>query len=172
MLQNNTRKITLMALLIAIGAFTSHLIWFPAGFANAYPMQHAINVVAGIFLGPGPAVLVAFLIGLLRIILGTGTLLAFPGGMAGALLAGIGFKLARKRFYGAFVGEVFGTSIIGALLSIPIARLVLGHEAVIYFYIPPFAVSALVGAFIGVGLSVILERVRGGNFFSVTNHQY
>ncbi|ACB86048.1 energy coupling factor transporter S component ThiW [Natranaerobius thermophilus] len=170
MLQNNTRKITLMALLIAIGTFTSHLIWFPAGFAKAYPMQHAINVIAGIFLGPGPAVLIAFMIGLLRNILGIGTLLAFPGGMAGALLAGIGFKMARQRPYGAFIGEVFGTSIIGALLSVPIARLILGHEAVIYFYIPPFAISAIVGAFIGVGLSVVLERVRGDRSISMTDH--
>ncbi|OWZ82664.1 energy coupling factor transporter S component ThiW [Natranaerobius trueperi] len=128
-------------------------------------MQHTINVMAGIFLGPGPAVLTAFLVGLLRNILGIGTLLAFPGGMAGALLAGIGFKIARQRPYGAFIGEVFGTSIIGALLSVLIARFVLGHEAVIYFYVPPFAVSAIVGAFIGIGLSVVLERVPGRQIY-------
>ncbi len=169
MLNNKTRQVTLMALLIAIGTFTSHLIWFPAGVAKAYPMQHAINVIAGVFLGPGPAVLVAFLIGILRNMLGVGTLLAFPGGMVGAFLAGVGYKIARGKTTGAFVGEVVGSSVIGALLSVPIARLILGHEAVVFFYVPPFAVSSILGGMIGVGLVVALERVQSRKGISQTN---
>ncbi len=74
------RKLTVMSVFIAIGIVGSQFIWFPAGVAKAYPVQHAINVMAAISLGTGPAVLIAFLMALIRNLLGLGTLLAFPGG--------------------------------------------------------------------------------------------
>src|SRR5690625_4115032 len=80
-----TKLITTMAVFIAIGTLASQLIWFPAGVAKAYPVQHAINVMAAVILGTGPAVTIAFIIGVLRNLLGLGSLLAFPGGMIGAL---------------------------------------------------------------------------------------
>src|SRR5690625_7495252 len=67
-----------MSVFVAIGTIGSQLLWFPAGIAKAYPVQHAINVIAAIMLGPGPAVAIAFMIGLLRNMLGLGSLLAFP----------------------------------------------------------------------------------------------
>src|SRR5690625_3051636 len=85
---NRTLLLTTMSVFVAIGTIGSQLLWFPAGIAKAYPVQHAINVIAAIMLGPGPAVAIAFMIGLLRNMLGIGSLLAFPGGMIGALLAG------------------------------------------------------------------------------------
>ncbi|MFX0559678.1 energy coupling factor transporter S component ThiW [Tepidibacillus infernus] len=44
------KQLTLMAMLVAIGTITSTLIWFPAGIAKAYPMQHAINVISAVVL--------------------------------------------------------------------------------------------------------------------------
>src|SRR5699024_6862083 len=73
---------------VAIGTIGSQFLWFPASIAKAYPVQHAINVMAAVRLGPGPAVAIAFMIALLRILLGIGSILAFPGGMIGAFLAG------------------------------------------------------------------------------------
>jgi energy coupling factor transporter S component ThiW len=63
---NNTRKLTTMALFVAIGVLGSQFIWFPAGIAKAYPVQHAVNVLAAVMLGTGPAVMIAFVIGLIR----------------------------------------------------------------------------------------------------------
>ncbi|MCR3922049.1 MAG: energy coupling factor transporter S component ThiW, partial [Firmicutes bacterium] len=88
------RKLTGMALLIAMGTAAGIFsIPIPLLGAKVAPVQHAINVLAAVLFGPGPAVMVAFLIALLRNLLGTGTILAFPGGMIGALVAGLAYRV-------------------------------------------------------------------------------
>jgi len=134
-----------MAMLIAIGIVGSTFIWFPAGVARAYPVQHAVNVIAAVILGPGPAILIAFAIGLLRNLLGLGTILAFPGGMAGAFLAGLAYRW-RKKKSAAVVGEVIGTGIIGSFLAAPLAQFFLGQAVGVFFFIPAFLISSASGA--------------------------
>lgn len=151
-----TRLLTTMAVLIAVGTLGSQFIWFPAGIAKAYPVQHAVNVIAGIILGPGPAVIIAFVIGLLRNMLGLGSLLAFPGGMIGAFFAGYCFKLFNRN-YAAAIGEVVGTGIIGALFSVPFAKIFMGTAFAAFFFIPPFLVSSISGSVIAL---VIAARVN------------
>src|SRR5690625_5728350 len=114
-----------MSVFVAIGTIGSQLLWFPAGIAKAYPVQHAINVIAAIMLGPGPAVAIAFMIGLLRNMLGIGSLLAFPGGMIGALLAGYFYQRVRKKG-AAVLGEVIGSGIFASLPSVLIADTLMG----------------------------------------------
>lgn len=152
----NIRFITLMAVFVAIGTIGASFLWFPAGVAKAYPVQHAINVIAAITLGPMPGVLIAFMTSLLRNMLGLGTIIAFPGAMCGALLAGLAYKWLRLKG-AAFVGEVFGTTVIGGLLAVPIAYALMGSAAGVLAFIPAFFVSSLTGAIIGV---FIAERVR------------
>lgn len=147
-MKNRTRLLTLMAVLVAIGTIGSHLLWFPAGVARAYPVQHAINVLAAIMLGPGPAVIIAFMISLLRNLLGLGTLVAFPGAMIGAFVAGVLYKKSKK-YPMAAVGEVIGTGIIGSFFAVPIANLLMGSSAGALAFIPPFIVSSVTGALIG-----------------------
>lgn len=153
---NRTRLITTMAVFVAIGTLGSQLLWFPAGIAKAYPVQHAINVIAAIILGPGPAVIIAFMIGLLRNLLGLGTLLAFPGGMIGAFLAGFLYQRIGKKIWAA-IGEVIGTGIIGSLFSVPFAKIVLGSSFGALFFMPSFLVSSITGAFIAI---FIVSRVK------------
>lgn len=153
---NRTRLITTMAVFVAIGTVTAQLLWFPAGVARAYPVQHAVNVMAAVILGPGPAVGIAFMIGLLRNMLGLGTLLAFPGGMVGALLAGYLYRLFGKAGWAA-VGEFIGSGVIGALIAVPIANLLMGDGAGALVFIPPFLISSIAGAFIG---WFIVSRVK------------
>src|SRR5690625_2582423 len=136
---NRTRLLTIMALLVAIGTLGSQFIWFPAGVAKAYPVQHAVNVSAAVMLGPGPAVIIAFVIGLLRNMLGLGSLLAFPGGMIGAFFAGYLYRTFGKKYFAA-IGEVIGTGIIGALFSVPFAKILMGTTFGALFFIPPFLV--------------------------------
>ena len=156
---NRTRLITTMAVLIAIGTLGSQLLWFPAGIAKAYPVQHAVNVIAAILLGPGPAVIIAFMIGLLRNLLGLGTLLAFPGGMIGAFLAGFLYQRFRKKGWAA-VGEIIGTGIIGSLFSVPFAKFFLGSAFGALFFMPSFLVSSITGATIAL---FIASRVQYQN---------
>src|SRR5699024_10908177 len=120
-----TRLLTTMALLVAVGTLGAQFIWFPAGIAKAYPVQHAVNVIAAVLLGPGPAVIIAFLISLLRNILGLGSLLAFPGAMIGAFLAGILYRKFQRNYFAA-IGEIIGTGIIGAFAAVPFAKIFMG----------------------------------------------
>ena len=48
-------KLTLAALLVAIGTLSAHLIYIPAGISKCFPVQHAINVLGAVILGPGYA---------------------------------------------------------------------------------------------------------------------
>ena len=48
-------KLTLAALLVAIGTLSAHLIYIPAGISKCFPVQHAINVLGAVIFGPGYA---------------------------------------------------------------------------------------------------------------------
>lgn len=156
---NRTRLITLMSVFIAIGTISAQLIWFPAGVARAYPVQHAINVMAAVTLGPGPAVIIAFMISLLRNMLGLGTLLAFPGAMIGALFAGFLYKKTEIKSLAA-VGEGIGSGLIGALFAVPFAALFMGTAAGAFAFIPPFLVSSISGSIIGL---IVVSKVNSRN---------
>ena len=75
----------LVALTVALSGFS-----IPIGASKCFPIQHLVNVLAGVFLGPVYGVSMAFCVSLIRNILGTGSLLAFPGSMVGAFLGASG----------------------------------------------------------------------------------
>lgn len=141
------RHLTSAALLIAIGTLSSHLIYIPVGVSKCFPIQHAINVMGAVLLGPQYAVSIAFVISCLRNIFGTGSLLAFPGSMLGALLAGLAYQ-RWQNLPSAMLGEILGTGFLGGFVAWIIAKLLLGSNAVAYFFIPPFLVSTIGGSII------------------------
>ena len=141
------KKITSAALLVAIGTLSAHLIYIPAGISKCFPVQHAINVIGAVLLGPDYAVAIASLISCLRNMFGTGSLLAFPGSMIGAFIAGMAYK-HWKNIPSAMMGEVFGTGIIGGFVAWIVASLVLNSHAAAWFFIPPFLVSTIGGSMI------------------------
>ncbi len=143
-----TYKLTFSALLIAIGALAGNLVYIPVGIANCYPVQHTINVLSAVLLGPGYAVMNAFSISLLRNILGTGTPLAFPGSMIGAFLAGVWY-MKTGRLRAAVGGEILGTGILGGLAAYPVAKFILGKDVAALFFIVPFLVSTVGGSILG-----------------------
>ena len=153
-----TYKLTLTAMMIAIGTISSNLFYIPIGFTKVFPIQHFMNVLSAVLLGPYYAVAQAFGVSLLRNLMGTGSLFAFPGSMVGALLASLLFWKTRK-LYLAFIGEVIGTGILGALLSYPIATLILGQKATVFGFIPLFIFSSFAGALLGfIILTVFLRK--------------
>lgn len=158
---NQTRLLTTMAVFVAIGTLGSQFLWFPAGVAKAYPIQHAVNVISAIMLGPIPTVTIAFMIGLIRNMLGIGSLLAFPGGMIGAFLAGYLYEKFNKNWW-AVIGETVGTGIIASLVAIPFAKLLMGNSFGAFFFMPSFLVSSISGALIGWGLLERLKRASKG----------
>lgn len=152
-----TQRLTMAALLIAIGTLTGHLISIPIGAARCFPVQSTINILSAVLLGPGYAVSNAFCISALRNFMGTGSPLAFPGSMIGALLAGLLYQKFKNNLAAAG-GEIFGTSILGALVAYPIAAFLLGKEAALFFYVIPFLISSVGGSIIGYLLVKILEK--------------
>jgi len=154
----NIKKITYSAIFIAIGVVCSPFN-IPLGFAKCFPVQHLINVICAIILGPIYAVSCAFAISFLRNIMGMGTLLAFPGSMIGALLSGILYKKTNKISL-AFVGEVIGTGLIGALISYPIATVFMNRQVAMFTYVIPFGISTLVGSIFAVILLKALEKTH------------
>ncbi|AIF49927.1 energy coupling factor transporter S component ThiW [Pelosinus sp. UFO1] len=141
------RKLAFTALFIAIGVFSAHLVYIPIGIAKCFPVQHAINVLLAVLMGTRYSVSAAFSISLLRNILGTGSLLAFPGSMLGAALAGILYK-KTNHILGAIVGEIIGTGIIGSLVAYPVAKYILGSQVGAFFFVLPFLVSTTGGSLI------------------------
>lgn len=157
----STQKLTLTAMMMAIGTLTSHLLFIPLGIVKVFPVQHFINVLSAVLLGPYYAVAQAFGISLLRNLMGTGSVFAFPGSMIGALLAAYLFKKTNRIIF-AFAGEVVGTGILGAIACYPIATLFLGKQAALFGLVPAFLVSSLAGACIGFVMLKIFMKNSGG----------
>ncbi len=152
-----TKKLTLSALLVALGTIASNLIYIPIGAAKCFPVQHTINVLSAVLLGPWYGVANAFLISTLRNILGTGSLMAFPGSMVGAFLSGILYLKFGKKLY-AIAGEILGTGILGGLLAFPIAKFLLGNDVAAFYFIVPFLISTIGGSIIGYVILGVMER--------------
>lgn len=157
----NIRKMTIMTMFVAIAVAGSVFVSFPAGIARAYPIQHAVNVLAAIMLGPVPALIIAFLTGLVRLLTGTGSLLAFPGGMIGAYLAGVLYKRSGKAMFAA-IGEIIGTGLIASLFAVPYAKILMGTTVTALFFMPPFLVSSVSGAALGLVLATRLQHAQIG----------
>ncbi len=144
----NTKKITICAMFIAIGVLLGQVIYIPVGASKCLPIQHTLNVISAVLLGPFYGVINAFCISLLRNFMGTGSILAFPGSMIGALVAGLAYKYTKSTLAAAF-GEVIGTGIIGGLVAVPLSVVFLGTEAAALMYVIPFAISSIGGSIIG-----------------------
>ena len=154
-----TKKLTMTALLAAVTSISSSLIFIPIGFAKIFPIQHLVNLLSAVLLGPAYAVMQAFLSSTIRNILGTGSVFAYPGSMIGAFLAAILYSKTKQIGLSA-IGEVIGTGILGAIATYPIAVLLLGKEATLFGLIPAFTISSITGALMGYGLLKIFIRKR------------
>lgn len=150
------RKLTLAALLVALGTMAATVVVMPFAGARLFPLQHAINVVAAVMLGPWYGVLMAFSVSLLRNLLGTGSLLAFPGSMIGVLVAAVVYQRTKCTLK-AVIGEVLGTGILGALVAFPVARFVLGRDVAALVFVTPFFLSSLLGGLIAYALISTLK---------------
>ena len=127
----STKKLALAGVLCAV-AIVGSMFSFPVFGSKCAPVQH----------------------------LGLGSLLAFPGSMCGALLCGLAWKKS-KNLWLTLAAEVFGTGIIGGLLSYPIAVAFMGVDAgtvAFYAYVVPFLVSTVGGSILAGALVFALQR--------------
>ena len=155
----SVKKLALAGMFCAL-AVVGSLCSFPIFGSKCAPVQHMVNILCAVLLGPYYGVGVAFVASLLRNLLGLGSLMAFPGSMFGALLCGLTYHKA-KQLLPTLVAEVFGTSILGGLCAYPVAILLMGKSAgdiAFYAYIIPFLVSTAGGAVIAGVLLFSLQR--------------
>ncbi len=133
----------LTALTVALSGFS-----IPVGASKCFPMQHLANVLAGVFLGPVYGVSMAFCTSLIRNLMGTGSLLAFPGSMAGAFLGAYLFQKTRKL-----------------LPCYPVAIFLMGKEVAVFFFVVPFLMSTLAGTLLAAILLAMLRRLGLFSYF-------
>ena len=148
-------KLVLSGMFVALAVVLSTFS-IPVGGSKCFPIQHMVNVLAAVFLGPWYGVAIAFCTSLIRNILGTGTLLAFPGSMIGALCCGLVYKNTGKLTL-TYIAEVIGTGILGGLLAFPVAAFIMGKEVALFVYVVPFLVSTIGGTVIAAVLISILK---------------
>ena len=142
MKKTNIHKLVFAAVLVAL-AVVGSLVSFPIGASKCAPVQHLVNIIGAVFLGPAWAVGVGFTAALLRNLLGLGSLLAFPGSMVGAFVAGMLYKYIKK-LPAAYVGELFGTSVLAAITV----------------YILPFFVSCAGGTVLAIVIVTALKKAK------------
>jgi len=164
------RKTAYAAMFAAVAVLLSGFS-FPIGPSKCFPFQHAVNVIAGVLLGPGWALGAAFISSLARNMLGTGTLLAFPGSMFGALAVGFAANvLSAKRRMFAAAAEPLATGLLGAwVASLIVIATNPGSGPMFTLLSVAFLASSVPGALIGClalySLKALYRRVeeKAGN---------
>ena len=171
----SAKKISLLAAFTALGVALAPFAWFQFLTTKANPTQHLVNALAGVVLGPWWAMVAALFIGVIRNMLGIGTVYAFPGGLPGALVVGLSYILtrrARSRFikYSAALLEPIGTVLIGGTLSLILVAPLIGDvnltgkvlERGLLQFLPIFgagwAVSSIPGAIAGYLILIALDK--------------
>jgi energy coupling factor transporter S component ThiW len=158
-MKSNTRRVAQAVILVAIGVALAPFTSIPIGIAKVNPTQHFVNILGAVLLGPWWAMAIAAIIGVIRNALGLGTLLAFPGGMIGALLAGLLYR-GTRNVYAAAGGEVVGTGILGALVSgWLVAPFLMGTTMPLLVLLASFLGSTILGTVLGLLALKLLERV-------------
>ena len=151
--QLRTKKMVLTAMLACLAFVLNTYVYFP----SMAPFQHFVDVIAAVLLGPWYACAAAFLCGIMRMMSGR-TIQAVTGAIFGPVLGGLIYR-KTKNVYLVFVGEVFGTGVIGACASYPLMKMFYGLDAQSpFYYIPFYTPSAVVGAAMGVAILVILKK--------------
>lgn len=159
--RSNTNKIAAAGILCSvavIGSFFS----FPILGSKCAPVQHMVNILCSVLLGPFYAVAAAFTASLIRNLTGLGSLMAFPGSMFGALICGLVYRKTRS-IAGTLIGEVAGTAVLGGLSAYPVAIFLMGKSAAgiaFYAYIIPFLISTAAGAVISAFILYSLKQSR------------
>ena len=160
MKNKSVQKLAIAGVFCALAVVGSMFLTFPVFGSKCAPVQHIVNVLCAVFLGPWYGLATAFVASLLRNLLGWGSLLAFPGSMCGALLCGLVYW-KTKNLPMTLIAEVLGTGVLGGLAAYPVAKELMGLTPETYtVYIIPFLISTAAGSILA-GLLVYALRKNG-----------
>lgn len=121
---SRTRRLALAGVFTAL-AIVGSFLSFPVAGSKCAPVQHIINILAAVTLGPWYSVGIAFCASLLRNLLGLGSMMAFPGSMVGALCCGLVYSICHKLSL-TCLAEALGTGILGGLAAYLVAVYIMG----------------------------------------------
>lgn len=154
--RSSAQKVAMAGVYVAL-AVVGSLLSVPVLGSKCAPVQHMINVLVAVTLGPFWGFGIAFCASLLRNLFGIGSLMAFPGSMVGALCCGLMFKLS-KNISLTCIAEAVGTGILGGLCAYPVAKLLMGLQPETAFvYIIPFLISTVAGSILAF---IVLSTLR------------
>jgi energy coupling factor transporter S component ThiW len=160
---NLTKKVATAGIFMAVGLILSYLnpfAYFTLFGTKINPFAHIINAITGVLLGLSFSLITAFGIAILRFSLGIGSIHAFHGGIAGALVVGVVARIIWKKkpnlVKTAALTEPIGTIFIGGTIAQLIAPL--GGIEGLFVYWGLFAASCIPGAIIGFIVLNFLEK--------------
>ncbi|WP_295764333.1 energy coupling factor transporter S component ThiW [uncultured Oscillibacter sp.] len=158
MKNRSVQKLAIAGAFCALAVVGSMFLTFPVFGSKCAPVQHMVNVLCAVFLGPWYGLAAAFAASLLRNLLGWGSLLAFPGSMCGALLCGLAYW-KTKNLTLTLLAEVLGTGVLGGLAAYPVAKQMMGLTPETYtVYIIPFLISTAAGSILAGALVYALQK--------------
>ena len=158
MKNRSVQKLAIAGAFCALAVVGSMFLTFPVFGSKCAPVQHMVNILCAVFLGPWYGLATAFVASLLRNLLGWGSLLAFPGSMCGALLCGLVYW-KTKNLPATLAAEVLGTGILGGLAAYPVAKELMGLTPETYtVYIIPFLISTAAGSILAGILVYALQK--------------
>lgn len=167
MKKNTTWKLAMAGLLTALAVIGS-FISFPVAGSKCAPVQHMVNIIGAVLLGPGWSVGIAFTASLLRNLMALGSLMAFPGSMVGALCCGLVYLKFCKLSL-TCTAEAIGTGVLGGLAAYPVAKLLMNlTPASAFVYMMPFFISTAAGSILAFLLLTVLQKT--GTLAQLQNH--
>ena len=150
-------KMVFLAFMVALGVVISPILRVE----GMCPMAHFINVTCAVLMGPYWAFLCALLIGIIRMAVMGIPPLALTGAIFGAFLSGMFYRLSKGKLVWAFLGEVIGTGIIGAIISYPVMTFIWGRSGLTwFFYVPSFIAGTLIGG--SIAFIFLRQLVKAG----------
>lgn len=153
--QTKVLKTVFLSIMVAIGVVISPILRIE----GMCPTAHLINIVCSAFMGPWYSLLCATLIGVIRMIFMGIPPLALTGAVFGAFLSGVLYRLSNRKIIFAVLGEVFGTGVIGAIVSYPVMTFLVGKEGITaFYYVPMFITATIMGGCVAYIFLISLKK--------------